>query len=162
MTKKLVIANLVSDDFNDLGFDLNQSMGSSELQKAFGVPKVEKITSPFEYSLIKRLKKDLHNLKLELCIATIDHRLTKTIVDRANKKFRLTKYIKFSSGQKLIISQYEVVRSAWFVGILFDKHKVTANYYDGKSRYPVLFHEFNNSEIKQSMRKEKLNEIYND
>lgn len=162
MTKKLVFANLVGDDFNDLKFDLNQSMGSSELQKVFGVPKVEKITSPFEYSLVKRLKKDLHNLKLELCIATIDPHLIKNIADRANKKFRLTKYSKFSYGQKLIISQYQVVRSAWFVGIVFDRHKVTVNYFNGKSGSSVLFHEFNISEIKQSMRKEKLNEIYND
>lgn len=162
MTKKLVIANLVSDNCNDLGFDLNKSMGSSELQKVFGVPQAEKITSPFEYSLVKRLKKDLDNLKLKLFIATVDHRLIKTIVDSANEKFKLFQYKKFSSGQKLIKSQYQLVQSAWFVGILFDHHKVTVYYFNGESSYPVLFHESNNSEIKQSMRKEKLNEIYKD
>ncbi len=162
MTKKLVFANLISTDFNDFQFDTNKSVGSVELQQIYGVPRTDKVTTPLEVYLAKRLRKDLNSLKADLIHAIADSKFRKEFTSIADTKYRLRSYNKFSNGQKLIHRQFNAVRSIVLAAIIFDEDWVYIDYFSSINGIPILYHALKISEIKQWMRKDKVKDIFND
>ncbi len=162
MKKKLVFANLIGNDFNEFQFDTNKSVGSVELQQIYGIPRTDKVATPLEKYLAKRLKKDLNTLKVDFYRATIDSEFRKEFTKIADTKYSLRKYSKFSNGQKLIEKQCKEVQLTWLAVMLFDEYTVHVAYFSSVNGTPILSHTLKISDIQQLMRQDKLTEILTD
>ena len=162
MTKKLVFANLIGNDFNDFQFDTHKSLGSVELQQMYGIPRTDKVTTQLEYSLVERIKNDLNILKADLYRATIDPDFRKEFTKIADTKYSLRKHSKFSNGQKLIEKQCNEVQLTWLAVMIFEREWVYINYFSSINGIPILSHRLKISDIRKWMRQVKLTEIFID
>lgn len=160
MTKKLVFANLIGNDFNNLPFDINNYPDSVEFQKFYGLSRTDKVTTQFEYSLAKLLKKGLNILKSDLNRASLDPNFRKVFTRTVVTRYRLCNYRKFSNGQKLFEKQCRNVLPTWLAIMLFDEDVVCIAYFTSIYGSPVLSHQLYISDIKRFMRKNKLEEIF--